>query len=199
MDNPTVSRPVNFIRFHGLNLLVVEFEGVEYVAAQPLTDLAGMQWKGAKHTLTEPENVNLYGTRRIPEPEIAGSRVLKYPQKAEAGSAGTPRSGLLCIRLDRARMFLARINTARMRGNDNADAADRLLALQIEWAKVLHDYETNGYAVKPGALRDLQGLIKAAALTTRPGLRASLNTMIDDTCAAMGYPIHPDPQQQLPL
>lgn len=188
MNEQPITRPVNFIRFHGLNLLVLAFDGVEYVAAQPLTNLAGMDWKGAKRNLSEPENAALYGTMRIPAPEIAGARGPSFP-----------RGDMLCIRLDRARMFLARISTRQMKAQGNAEAADRLLALQIEWAKVLHDYETNGYAAKPGVTRDLIGLIKARQATTHPGERAALTTLIADTCAAMGYPIPANPQQQLPL
>lgn len=180
--------PVNFIRFHGVNLLVMQHNGVEYIAAKPLTDLAGMDWKGAKRTLNEPENAHLYGTRSIPAPAIATGGGLK-----------SPRGAVCCIRLDRARMFLARINTARMRSNDNAVVADRLLAMQVEWAKVLHDYETHGYAAKPGVHRDRIGLIKARAATTHAGERAALTQMIADTCAAIGYPLPADPQQPLPI
>ena len=186
-DQPT-TQPVNFIRFHGLNLLVLAFEGVEYVAAQPLTDLAGMDWKGAKRNLSEDENASLYGTRRIPAPEIAGSRGPSFP-----------RGDMLCIRLDRARMFLARISTRQMKAQGNGEAADRLLALQIEWAKVLHDYETRGYAAKPGALRDLVGLMKARATTNHAGERAALTALIAEACAALGQPLPAAPQGELPV
>jgi len=71
VDNAT--RPVGFIRFHGLTLLSVEHEGVEYIEAKPLCDLAGMFWKGACRTLLSSGNVKLYGTLELFRPEIEGS------------------------------------------------------------------------------------------------------------------------------
>ena len=44
--------------------------------------------------------------------------------------------------------YLSRVNTARLRANGNESAAKYLLALQKEWRKALHDYDTHGFAVK---------------------------------------------------
>lgn len=187
MNDQLATRPVNFIRFHGLNLLVVEHDGVEYVAARPLVELAGMPWKRARKTLFSAGNVTLYGTCELETAIFDGPRPLKGAEKA------------VYFRFDRARMFLARINTDRMRANGNVEAADRLLALQVEWAKVLQDYETKGFAGKPGVTRDLIGLIKARAATENTRERAALTAMIAETCADLGHPLPPDPQGELAL
>ena len=189
-DNAT--KLVNFIHFHGLNLPVVQHAGTDYVPAKPLNDLAGIDWRTAKRSMVDPENVVLYGTTALIPPSIA----------IQGGDIPTREA--LFIRLDRAHMFLARIQTSRMRSHGNAEAADLLLKLQVEWAGALYRYETDGIAVKAQQNRDRQqnslgGLIKARNAITSPGERAALTAMIGDICNRLGFPIPADPQQQLPL
>lgn len=184
-----ITRPVNFIHFHGLTLLVVEHAGVEYIDPKPLCELAGMQWKGARRTLSSAENTKLYGTTELSRPEIAGLGTTSCPESA------------IHIRLDRARMFLARINTAHMKAKGNVDAADALLTLQIEWAEALHAYETTGVAVKKGhreGLSTLMGLIKVRTATTSPAERVALTALIANTFDDLGQPLPAQPQQELP-
>lgn len=180
-------RVVNIINFHGLTLWVVEAEGVEYVYAKPLSDLAGLDWRRSKRTITEEEYVTLYGTKMLKHPVFV----------AEGGSGATPSDGLY-IRLDRARMYLARINTRNMKAKGNVEAAEALLQLQIEWAEALHQYETNGVAYKrekkDGQAR-LMGLIKARQATTNKGERKVITSMIADTCQELGYPVPKDDRQ----
>ena len=132
------TQPVNFIRFHGLTLLVVENGGVEYTEARPLCDLAGMLWSSARRTLLAADNAVLYGTKTLTPPQIGGSRGTSTPQKDHEWSEN---GGVVHIRLDRARIFLARINTSHMKAKGNVAAAEELLNLQIEWAE-----ETKGDA-----------------------------------------------------
>ncbi|MES9901103.1 MAG: hypothetical protein ABW168_00305 [Sedimenticola sp.] len=132
------SQAADLINFHGLTLLVAESEGVKYLPAKPLADLARVDWRSAKKTIQERDNAILYGTTWLIPPVFA----------AEGGTS-TPTKPALYIRLDRSTMYLARINTKMMRGKGSEDAAEALLTLQIEWAQALHAYETNGFATKP--------------------------------------------------
>ncbi len=128
---------VNFIDFHGINLCVVEHNDIEYVYAKPLSDLAGLDWRRTKRTIIEEENAFLYGVITLNHPLFV----------AEGGSRATPSQGIY-MRIDRARMYLARINTRHMKAKGNTDAAEKLLLLQVEWADVLHAYETKGVVIK---------------------------------------------------
>lgn len=191
-ETAPTAQAVGLIRFHGLTLLVIEHEGVEYVPAKPFAELAGVDWKSAKRALSSGDSAVLYGTRAFLPPEIRG-----------AGGASTPRPRLY-IRLDRARMYLARINTNQMRVQGNAAGADHLLALQIEWAEVLHRYETHGIAAKAGragALRELHQLARTRMLVTDPRERRALTALLHAELRALGLPVDSvdDPQGELPL
>lgn len=198
MNEVSIPTPelVGLIRFHGMNLWTVQHDGDEYILAKPLADVAGMDWRSAKKAISAGDNTILYGTRTLRPPVFAG-----------VGGASTPQQGLY-IRLDRARMFLARIQTNQMRAQGNVDAANALLELQIEWAGVLHDYETKGYAIKAEhseARRKneatLANLFKVRGTTTDATERAALTRMIHDKLAGLGYPIDAadEPQGELSL
>lgn len=185
-----ITRPVNFIHFHGLTLLVVEHEGREFVPLKPLSDLAGIDWRSAKRSMEHPENVTLMGAKWLKSPVFAGH-----------GGDMTPTPDTLFIQLDRARLYLARINTARMKAQGNVDGAEVLLTLQIEWAEALHAYETTGMAVKKGhreGLSTLMGLIKARTATTSPAERTALTALIANAFEDLGQPLPAQPQQELP-
>ena len=184
------TRPVNFIHFHGLTLLVVEHAGLEYVPLKPLSDLAGIDWRNTKRNMESPENVELLGVRWLKEPIFAAS-----------GGHMTPTPDALFIQLDRARMYLARINTARMAANGNVSAARMLLDLQIEWAEALHAYETTGVAVKKGhreARAELIGLLKVRGTPPTPAERIAISALISETFASLGQPLPAPAQHELP-
>lgn len=183
--------PVNFIRFHGLTLLVVENGGVEYVPLKPLSDLAGIDWRNTKKSMERPRNVKLLGAQRLNEVVFAGS----------GGDVTPPTRESWHIRLDRARMYLARINTELMASHGNVDAADVLLDLQIEWAKVLHDYETHGVARKKSVKDDqavLMQLMKTRELANAVE-KPVFTAMIHRQMKEMGFAVEPDPQGSLDL
>ena len=199
MNTPTEStptedrstRPVNFIHFHGLQLLVVEHAGIDYIPARPRTELAGMQWKGAQRSLFDGDNAILYGTARLIPPIFAGH-----------GTTGCPEAGVTYIRLDRSRMFLARISTNNMRAKGNTLAADQLLTLQTEWAGVLHRYKTLGVAVKSGrsnTLLDLHQFARTRNLLTHPGERRAFTLLLRRELLDMGLPadLFDEPQGEL--
>lgn len=192
-DEDLSTRPVNFIRFHGLSLLVVRNGSIDYIPARPLCDLAGVQWKGAQRGLLEGDSAILFGTKRLQAPQIDGGGTLKCPG-----------NGVVYIRLDRSRMYLARISTDRMRANGKAEAADDMLALQIEWADALHSYETNGIAMKAGRDTDLKALKALLDSYSRCGdarRRSALDFLIDERLWQLNVPRHllEEPQQFLPL
>lgn len=191
MNTEPATRVVNLINFHGLTLWVVEAEGVEYVYAKPLSDLAGLDWRRSKRTISEEENATLYGTRTLNHPVFV----------AEGGASATPSEGLY-IRLDRARMYLARINTRHMKAQGNVEAAEALLQLQIEWAEALHRYETDGVAYKKAEKEErnqLISLLKARQQQPTQGERQAITRMIRDSFSDLGYPVEKDPQGELEL
>ena len=187
------TKPVNFINFHGLTLLVVEHQGIDYIEAKPLCDLSGIDWRGARRALQEGDNAVLYGVQRLIPPQIAG-----------VGGLKSPEDGVLYLRLDRARMYLARISTDRMRANGNTEGAEKVLALQTEWAQVLHRYEAHGVAIKAGRsslLRDLIGLAKVRDGMADPRERKAFTHLLHEEMRALGLPLDTldSPQGSLPL
>ena len=171
----------NVINFHGITMLIVKHEGVEYVYAKPLSNLAKLDWRGTRRVLQEPENAVLYGTASLEHPNFV----------AEGGSRSSPQEGLY-IRLDRARMFLARISTKNMKAKGAVEAAEALLDLQVEWAHALHEYETQGVAVKHRVQDDLFKAIKARDACADPKERAALGRMVSDLLTGLGYPVQRD-------
>jgi hypothetical protein len=186
--NNTAARITDILHFHGLTLMVYSHDGVQYIAAKPLVDLAGMDWRSAKKSIQEADNAVLYGTTW-----------LNLAENALQGGDITPESdnesnqnAILCFRLDRARMFLARINTSRMKSHGNIEAAEALLKLQVEWAEVLHDYETKGHATKDkseGQEKRLINLIRTLNQTKDAHIAHMLRSRIEELSAELGHPI----------
>lgn len=194
-NTPAVPAVSGIIKFHGLNLWVVEHHGIEYVNAKPLSDLVGLDWRRTKRTIIEPENAVLYGTTLLIHPVFA----------AESGSGATPSEGLY-MRLDRARMYLARISTRNMKAKGNVEAAEALLKLQIEWAGVLHSYETTGVAIKNNRLdgrrkeeQNLAALFKTRKDANSVQEKQSVTSMIADKLAELGYPLQDADEEQMDL
>jgi hypothetical protein len=182
--------------------------GLEYINAKALNDLVGLSWRKTRDTIQSGDNVILYGTRRLVPPvfDVLGDpRVLQKPVVGQfgvgAGTENTTLQGDLYLQLQLARMFLARVNTSQVRAQGNASAADFLLALQLEWARALHAYETDGIAVKNArkeARAELVGLMKVRPLAT-PLERPAFDAVIRDAMAELGYAPDMDPQQLLAL
>ena len=152
------ANPTEIVNFHGLSLFVYSTESQNYIPIKPITDLVGIDWRNVKRSITQGDNSILYGTKRIfttkidnlgggitPQTALNSAIQTDIEQKNEQNEQLTD---LLCIQLDRVQMFLARINTSKVRSQGNIHAADYILKLQMEWAQVLHDYETHGIAVK---------------------------------------------------
>ena len=137
MQNDSSAKITDIIYFHGVTLPIITFNKVKYIPAKCLTDLAGIDWRTAKRSLLVEENVLLYAVKQF-----------KSPVFAAQGGSPTTQEEVVHIQFDRAYLYLARINTRIMKARGNVNAAEKLLQLQIEWAKVLHDYETHGVAIK---------------------------------------------------
>lgn len=133
-DNNTKFKTV--ISFHGILLTVVENEGTDYIPLKPIVEMLGTQWKTARETAYSGDNQKLYGTCELIEPAFNVLNTLKGTKKA------------VFILLEAGEMYLARVNTSRLRANGNKPAAEYLLAIQKEWRQALHNYETHGFAVK---------------------------------------------------
>lgn len=193
-DSPTPApRATSLINFQGITMVLVELQGVEYVQLKPLSDLACIDWRNTKKAIQGEDQSVLYGPRWISPPILD-----------VAGGASTPSRDALYIRFDRAHLFLARISTAQMRAQGNVAAADYLLAMQIEWAGVLHRYETQGYAAKTGrvaALRDLLHTAKIRDGIADPRERIAFTNRLHEEMRAAGLSLESldPPQGSLPL
>ena len=128
------TRAVNLIHFHGLTLLVVENKGIAYLPLKPLSDLAGINWRAALHFACTPEQVEMLGSRWLKPPVIAGS-----------GWQVPPSRAVLFIRMDRARTYLARINTTWVRVRGDVRASEYLHNLSLDLAAAVN-HQSQGRA-----------------------------------------------------
>lgn len=210
---PATCQPVDFIRFHGLILLVVEADEIQYVPAKPIVDLLGLDWRNQRTAIQTGDNAVLYGSCRLISPVInavSGGDITPLPPSGNRAADDLDTENLsqigdrrtdLYIRLDRSQMFLARVNTSRVRSHGNVDAANYLLTLQIEWAEALHSYQLHGVAVKQGSMaerKSLGDLMKNRVLAG-PREKPAFDKMIADALNDLGYPLDDDGQQHLPL
>jgi hypothetical protein len=103
------------------------------------------------------------------------------------------------IHLRRVYMFLARISVANIKAKGNMSAAEYMLGLQEEWADALHDYETDGIAVKASHIkfesskvRDFLAVCKEKRSTDDAGDRKVLHSLMKDLAEKIGYPYQSD-------
>jgi len=127
-----------------LGLPVHEANGIEYVLARRLTAWAGLGGEIAVRRVSG-DNALLYGTSR-----------LRLPQR--------PTVPALFVRADGIWAFLMRARPDHMRRKGRYADADRLFAKQVEWADMLHRYESHGLAVKPGQVAALRACLQAGTL-----------------------------------
>lgn len=201
-------RITDLIHFHGLTLLVYSDGEHRYIEARPLVDLAGINWRSALRTLAQEDSIVLYGTKRLNLPKITTDTMAHDQNRRtsatenslnpsiKAANESAKPEGILCFRLDRARGYLYSINTTHMKAKGNVTAAEALLALQIEWAEVLHAYETHGIAVKKGQdnpLNDLSKLMKLRSQAHKGPEQEVITQLIHQQLADMGHPIHREP------
>ncbi|OUY08737.1 hypothetical protein [Acinetobacter populi] len=182
MTTQTTAKITDIIYFHGCTLPIITWNNINYVPAKYLTDLAGVDWRTAKRSLLDEENILLYAIKQFKSPVIA----------AQGGSPTTP-DDVIHIQFDRAYFYLARINTKIMKAMGNVTAAEQLLQLQIEWAKVLHDYETDGIAIKGKSTHnELMQIMKMRQMAIGQEKQV-FSKMLQSKLAELGY--QPDGEQ----
>lgn len=100
----------------------------------------------------------------------------------------------LFIRLRRVQMYIARISIGHIRAKGNLSSAEYVLALHEEWADALHDYETNGIAIKTShikqessKIRDFLAVCKEKRMNDNPNERKVLSSMIKDMAEKIGH------------
>lgn len=181
------------VKFHGLVLFIYETGNQTYIPIKPIVDLIGTDWRTARKSIISGDNMDLYGTTTLLVPKVDNSGGLMLTKTGSGHSQqeeikteetqNTELNELLCIRFDRVHMYLARVNTSRLRVNGNVKAADYLLKLQHEWADVLHNYETHGIAINKSKLEHTKYLTQLCGLYQKldnPQQRAHISKQIDD-------------------
>ncbi len=182
-----LAKPVKLIEFYGLTLTVVEYKKQHYVQIKPISDMLGLTWKHTRRNLFTDENMALLGAKQLnmrPLNEFLGEVDENSPSyEGEKSVRHLP----VYIQLDRVHLYLARVNTAKVRAMGKESVADWLLALQKEWANVLYQYES-GYSVQKHnaekSLKDLM-IMRDKAIGDE---KARLTAMIDTALTAMGSP-----------
>ena len=212
----------HFVGFHNTHLMVYQYQGVAYVPLKAIVDLIGTDWRQAKRSAIDGDNQILYGTTRLLTPFLDNTGGLITPEATlEDGSNGilggdiSPQNAvfddemdenlpsnakhnslinMVCIRLDRVTMYLARVNTSRLRSHGNISSADYLLALQQEWADALHSYEAYGVVVKTtfaNNIKELKTLVGIQSKLNDPQQKSIISRQID-TALGLQRPTEPD-------
>ena len=147
MTEPSVKFKT-IIEFHGMLLTVITFENKDYVPLKPIVDMLGTKWDTARKSAFHGDNAEIYGTELLKTPVFNDIDPSRGVQKT------------VYILLEATETFLMKTNTNNIRAKGNEKTADYLLALQKEWRKALHDYETKGIAFKANKGSDLVKLDK---------------------------------------
>lgn len=191
-QSPLKANPSKTMNFHGLLLFVYSTGDQQYIPIRPIIDLIGTDWRTARKSIITGDSADLFGTTSLLTAKIDNSGGLML----EIGGVSTPSQSssdtsnarndelieLLCIRLDRVHMYLARVNTSRLRVNGKFKAADYLLKLQHEWADALHDYENHGIAINKAGFdstKQLKMLYEIYQKATDKQQRLIISSQID--------------------
>ncbi len=128
-------------------------DGHERMPLKPISDQIGLDWATQRRKVRDNE----YLTKRLGLILVG----LKPYQNNEKGG----EKPQYCIRIDRVTAFLNTINPQNIRSMGNHDAADWLEAKHAEWDDALHQYETDGFAIKSN--QDAQQIINTLAQVDR--------------------------------
>jgi hypothetical protein len=189
MTEPTNlnTKAKQLIDFHSITMVVVEHEGIDYIAVRPIVELLGTNWDSARKALFTGDNPDLYGLKELNRPVLDGF----------GGDIAAKKA--LYIRLDRSTMYLSRVDTSKMRAHGNVKAADNLLQLQIEWAEALHSYESSGISVKARharfaslTIKDFLAVAKEKRVTDDGGDRQVLHSVMKELAEKIGHPYQAD-------
>ena len=113
-------------------------DGHDRVPLKPVCDDIGIDWNNQKKKISSCEYTSgrlgfILGDESIPHSREMGVKKDTY-----------------LIRIDRVMAFLNAINPRQLRSHNKNDAANWLETKHKEWDNALHDYETKGFAMKPG-------------------------------------------------
>jgi len=101
-------------------------------------------------------------------------------------------------------MYIARISIGHVRGRGgNESSAEFLLSLHEEWAEALHEYETNGFAIKDGYskqrnddLRVLIAMSNQKDKTTSKADRKMFSQLTKELAEKLGCPYQLDEDEE---
>lgn len=110
--------------FHGQHIITAMAAGVAYVAMKPIAENLGLSWGTQQQKLAR--HMDKFGCIHMNIPSLGGLQ------------------RMLCIPLKKLNGWLFSINPAKVRD----DIRDRLVRYQEECFTALHDYWTDGVAVK---------------------------------------------------
>jgi hypothetical protein len=141
--------------------LIYTLIDTDYVSLRPLVDQIGLDWRTQKKGLLDDDAVLFYGTLLLDDGKIV-QPPCKYNLKngllPSHDSEEGQKIGIFCtedaqkdtvfIRLRRVQIYLARISIGHIKAKGNQSSAEYLLSLHEEWADALHEYETQGVAIK---------------------------------------------------
>jgi len=201
------------MEFGGKTHLVYTLGDTQYVSLRPIVDQIGLDWRTQKKVMLDDDNVLFYGTLLLEDGQILQAPC-KYDlknaffpshdsenvQKPAVFFAGDAQKDTVFIRLRRVQMYIARISIGNVRGRGgNESAAEFILALHEEWAEALHEYETNGIAIKQGHsnqyIKDVRALIATINQKDKSASKADskrLAQLIDNMFEKLGYPYQLD-------
>lgn len=111
------------VNFRGVTIFIYQHDGQKYIPIKIIADILGVDWRSTRKKLRTGDNKILYGAKTLATDKVTNS-----------GTSKISNTEVFCVRLDRVELYLARINTSRVRVNHNYSAADYLLNLQEEWA-----------------------------------------------------------------
>lgn len=139
-------------------------------------------------------------SKNNPKNDVFPSQDSEKGRKIAIFCSDDAQKDTIFIRLRRVQMYIARISIGQVRGRGkNETAAEYLLALHEEWADALHDYETDGIAVKASHIkfesskvRDFLAVCKEKRSTDDAGDRKVLHSLMKDLADKIGHPYQSD-------
>lgn len=112
------TEPVNFIRFHGISVLVARNGADDYIDFKQLVDGIGLDWRTQKAAIQTDENAEVYGLKTLIPPHSAGAGGASPPQ-------GTP------VHPARSRPFLYRADQPCPATRTRQSQGSRLLGAPV--------------------------------------------------------------------
>lgn len=140
-----------------------------------------------------------FGNENVSKNAVLASPDSEKPQKIALFCSEDAQKDTVFIRLRCVQMYIARISIANIKAKGNHSSAEYLYSLHEEWAEALHEYETNGIAIKAGnvklestKVRDFLAMCKEKRTTSDLNDRKVLQSLMKDAAEKMGHPYQSD-------